>query len=166
MGVRKLFNKNEHNKKDVLLRFDDDAVFSYRVGGILIKENKILLTKDLNGYTIPGGHVQFGETSEQTVVREFKEESNLDVFSKEVLAVYENFWEWNKKKCHQICIFHLLGLKNEKQTVKIGKEDEDKEFVWLELGKLKEITLHPAGIKEIILNEDAGGKTTIHKIIK
>ena len=43
--------------KDILYK-DNDFVFSYRVGGILIHNDKILLQKPKNDdYSIIGGHV-------------------------------------------------------------------------------------------------------------
>lgn len=57
-----------------------DYIFSYRVGGILLQDNKILLQKPQNeGYSIIGGHVAFGETTEETLRREFKEELGADI---------------------------------------------------------------------------------------
>ena len=61
------FKKEEVRKnawtKDIL--FDVDGVlFSYRVGGVLIKDNKILLTKDGDDYSLPGGHSQIGLSQE------------------------------------------------------------------------------------------------------
>ena len=59
-------------KKDIL--FDiEGKLFSYRVSGVLIKDNKILLTRGGDDYSLPGGHVQIGETSSETIIREFKE---------------------------------------------------------------------------------------------
>lgn len=57
---------------DILFK-TDEHVFSYRVAGILINDNKILLQKSANdsGYAIPGGHVSFGELGAETLVREF-----------------------------------------------------------------------------------------------
>ena len=44
--------------KDIIFK-TDDYVFSYRVGGVLIHNGKILLQKVPNddGYAFPGGHV-------------------------------------------------------------------------------------------------------------
>ena len=60
--------------KDLIFK-TDDFVFSYRIAGILIHDGKILLQKPLNddGYSLPGGHVAFNETSNVTLIREFKE---------------------------------------------------------------------------------------------
>ena len=66
--------------KDFVFR-QDDFIFSYRVAGILIHDNKILLQrpKEDAGYSIPGGYVNYGETSAQALVREFFEEIKLDI---------------------------------------------------------------------------------------
>ena len=55
------FKKEEVRKnawtKDIL--FDVDGVlFSYRVGGVLIKDNKILLTKDGDDYSLPAAYLR------------------------------------------------------------------------------------------------------------
>ena len=45
------------------------------------------LNKDgLGTYALPGGHVEFGETFEETAVREVKEETNLDVENARTVA--------------------------------------------------------------------------------
>lgn len=58
---------------DILFK-TDEYVFSYRVAGICIQNGKVLLQKPSNdtAYAFPGGHVAFGETNAQTLVREFQ----------------------------------------------------------------------------------------------
>ena len=54
-----------------------------RAAGVIIKDNQILLMhRRKNGqeyWVVPGGKVEEGETSDQAVKREIKEELNLDV---------------------------------------------------------------------------------------
>jgi ADP-ribose pyrophosphatase YjhB (NUDIX family) len=54
------------------------------VYGILIKDKKVLVSDEyIKGHQItkfPGGGLEFGEGSKDCIVREFKEELNLDVF--------------------------------------------------------------------------------------
>ena len=68
----------------------DDYVFSYRVAGILLRDNKILFQKPTNdtGFAIPGGHVEFGETNAQTLEREFKEEIGADIPVGDLMTQY------------------------------------------------------------------------------
>lgn len=68
-----------------------------RICGILIQEDKILLINH-NGvgengslWAPPGGGLEFGESSEQTLIREFKEETGLDIAVNEFLFVNEFF---------------------------------------------------------------------------
>ncbi len=79
------------------------------VGGLILnKEGKILLVKTYkwkDKFIIPGGHVELGETMEEALKREIKEETNLDVFDFNFLCAKENVFseEFHKKK-------HLIWL--------------------------------------------------------
>ena len=58
------------------------------VGALIINEHeKIFLFKTHkwgNNYAIPGGHIELGETMQEALIREVKEETNLDI---EILQV-------------------------------------------------------------------------------
>lgn len=49
--------------------------------GYLVRDGKVLLVhhNTFNKWTPPGGHMEENETPEDTVIREFKEETQLDV---------------------------------------------------------------------------------------
>src|SRR4030042_367123 len=51
------------------------------VAAIITKDNKILSVKltYLNGYALPGGHIQSGEDVEGAIKREVKEETGLTI---------------------------------------------------------------------------------------
>lgn len=62
------------------------------VGAVVICDDRLLLAKrgsdpDKNQWTIPGGLVNLGETVAEAVVREVKEESNLDVEADRLIDV-------------------------------------------------------------------------------
>lgn len=159
--------KKEETKKNACMKdilFDVDGVlFSYRVGGVLIKNNKILLTKGGDDYSLPGGHSQIGETSQETIIREFKEETGLDVEPLIVISTYENFWKWDDKNCHQLCINYRLKMINKNQELIPNPDTKGTEYVWLELEKLKSINLYPIGISDQILNKVNDNTHFIHR---
>lgn len=160
------FKKEEARKnawmKDIL--FDVDGVlFSYRVGGVLIKDNKILLTKGGDDYSLPGGHSQIGETSQETIIRELKEETGLVVEPLNVISTYENFWKWGDKNCHQLCIYYRLKMINENQELIPNPDNNDTKYIWLELEELKNINLYPIGISAQILNNITNTTHFIYK---
>lgn len=57
--------------------------FNVRVYGILVHENKLLVSdeyiKGMNITKLPGGGLEYGEGTIECVIREFKEELNLDI---------------------------------------------------------------------------------------
>lgn len=53
----------------------------FTVSGIILKNNKVLLVwhNKLNTWLYPGGHIEKNETPDEALIREIKEETNLDV---------------------------------------------------------------------------------------
>ncbi len=103
------------------------------VGGLVVnEEGKILLVKShkwFNNYTLPGGHIELGETMVEAVRREVKEEVGLDVEVLEMLLMQEaiftpEFW----KKKHFIFTDFLCHIKD--QQVKLD-QDEIQEYLWV-----------------------------------
>jgi len=74
-----------------------------RATGILIEDNKLLLLKQYvnsdRNYSLPGGTLEEGETLEQCLVREMKEETGLDVKLKRLLYICDHLTE-NKHVVH------------------------------------------------------------------
>ena len=95
---------------DILFK-NDDFVFSYRVGGILIHNEKILLQRPKNDdYAIIGGHVAAMETSMETLKREFEEELHAEIEVDNLLAIGEIYFPWGKRPCHQICLYYNIPV--------------------------------------------------------
>jgi len=95
-------------------------------------EGKILLAKShkwFDNYTLPGGHIEVGETMREAVKREVKEEVGLDIEVEEMLLMQEAIFapEFYKKK-HFIFIDFACRTKEDK--VKLD-QSEIQDYVWV-----------------------------------
>jgi 8-oxo-dGTP diphosphatase len=70
------------------IRITVDAIVVRKDKSIVLVRRKDEPFKDM--YALPGGHVEYGETVEEAVVREVKEETGLDVRVGKLLAVYSD----------------------------------------------------------------------------
>lgn len=61
--------------------------------GVVIKDGKVLLLRQFNGHDLPGGGVEIGETPEEAVLREIKEESGIDATNPRLLGVHSSFFK-------------------------------------------------------------------------
>ena len=76
------------------------------VRAAVISENKILLVKERgDGWTLPGGWVDPGESPSEAAVRETKEESGYDVNAIRLMAIYDR-----DRQGHPPCPFHVYKL--------------------------------------------------------
>lgn len=159
----------ECQQMDILFR-TDEHVFSYRVAGICIQNGKILLQRPTNdtAFALPGGHVSFGETNEQTLVREFKEEIGVNVSVGELKWVQENFFPWGNKPCHQICLYYIIDIEYDnipKEDMFIGIEERKfkLEFHWIPLSELNNMEVYPKNVVDLINKIDQGVQHFISK---
>ena len=92
----------------------ENSVCDLRTVGVLIRDGKILVQRDRGGdeYALPGGHVKIGETLEDGLIREFKEETDADIKCIRLLWSEECFWQWKGKKNHNISFYYLIELVN------------------------------------------------------
>ena len=69
------------------------------VTAVVIKDNKVLLARHTYGggkgmLIIPGGYVEKGETPQDAVIREFKEETNITIQPKSIIGIRFNMHDW------------------------------------------------------------------------
>lgn len=102
------------------------------VGAIVFNpDGKILLAKSpkWHGYMIPGGHIELGESAENALKREFKEEVGLDLYDCKLVATQECIFDpvFVKKKHF---IFLDFMAKTNDRDVKIDNH-EIIEYIWV-----------------------------------
>lgn len=126
-----------------------DKTIKPRARLVIIKNNKLLLTytKDGDFYFYIGGKMEFGETLEQTCLREIKEEcdKDVDVTFKKILYIRD----YIKPEENEHSIeFYILGDINKFEEVK-GVVDEEfaglHHQTWVDMDNLPENIL-PKGL--------------------
>jgi 8-oxo-dGTP diphosphatase len=136
------FDNNQHEVEISKLKFRPS------VYGILIENNKILLSKQWDGYDVPGGGINIDETIESALKREFFEETGIRIellcpvhcetsfFHPNILPKDENEF-WN---CQLI---YFLVKKIGGKISKDNCDEEEKEYIntpeWIDLDKIDQI---------------------------
>ena len=136
-----------------------EHIINYRVSAIFRYGNKILLHHELNSihYTLPGGRVKEGETTEETLRREIKEEMGQEVKIIKPISFMENLFTDNKKKYHEILVTYELEFLDksmyEKEVMPTIEKDKELEFIWYDIDKLNDIIFVPKALKDLIVND-------------
>lgn len=87
-----------------------------------------------NLYELPGGRMEFGETAEETLIREVKEETNLIVEPIKLLDT----WNFIAKDYQVTGIIYLCKIKEGSLTL----SDEHDKYEWLEFNKQSISRMH------------------------
>lgn len=122
--------------------------FNIRVYGLLIYDGQLLTVKELIGgnyYTkLPGGGLEFGEGIADCVVREFKEETGLDVSIDSHFYTTDFFQPSAFKQTDQvISVYYLVSAHNQQlpahgdeRILTINDRTEHLTFYWISLHEL------------------------------
>ena len=142
-------------KKDWLFT-DENRICNFRTTGVLIRANKLLVQREKNGseYALPGGHVQIGETSEASLIREYKEETGANILIKRLIWVEESFWKWGNKDAQTLAFYYLISLENDSDIpdnyFASQKDNCNVILEWADFEQLKDMTIYPGFIKDKI----------------
>ncbi len=125
--------------------------FNIRVYGLLINDkNEILLVHEKIGefemIKFPGGGLEFGEGTKECIIREFKEETNLDVEVAEHFYTTDFFQQSAFHPTDQIVsIYYKVNSIQDSSTISldefelnIGNRIERLRFFWINLKDLKQ----------------------------
>ncbi|MGI8313902.1 NUDIX hydrolase [Halobacillus mangrovi] len=131
------------------VRFEaGETRFNYRSVGILIEEGHVLFHKQKGDpyWALPGGGVEIGEKSEDTIIREMKEELGYEVEVIQSLWITENFFIYNHKNYHELGFYFLLQTEQPyfQNEPFHGLEGERLIYQWLPIEKLENFSLQPS----------------------
>ena len=116
--------------------------------------------------------MSFGETTSETLIREFKEEINADIKIEKLIMVGENFFPWGNKACQQISLYYAVTLCNEHEIPldrtfeakdDLGNKRVDLDFLWIPLSEIHNIMDYPTNIKDDLISLPEQIKHFIYK---
>ncbi len=117
--------------------------FSIRVAGISFIDKKILLIthkkKNREYWVVPGGRIEWGETSEHALQREFMEELNLKI--KIIKFLFYNESLPPSYPHHTLNLFFLIKLLNKK--INLEKNSIITQYRAFSKDQIKNILLYP-----------------------
>ena len=100
--------------------------WSQSVGGVFIRDGKVLLARHTYGagkgmFIIPGGYVNFGEIPEETLVREYQEETGITVKAGKLIGMRFSAKDW-------YAVFEAIYVEGEARS----DGDENDQVVWMD----------------------------------
>ncbi len=124
--------------------------------GVCVQDGKVLLCRAKGGATtyLPGGHIEFGETGRQALVRELKEELGVDATAGALLGVVENMFQQHGKPHAEINLVYRLAVPE--GTAAVAREDWIA-FEWRALDDLEAAHLLPAEMARFLAADGAPG---------
>lgn len=119
---------------------------------IITDQGKLLVCRpvDKNFYFLPGGHVEFGETTEVTVRREILEE--LGVNAKKVVSIgfIDNIYEDERYgfKRHEMNLLYEVEL----ESIKLKLTETHIEMTWINIKDVDKTDIMPPAVRAEVIS--------------
>lgn len=161
--------KAPHEQNDLRFTIPDRRfTLAVRTAAILIHEGRVLLERTIgkNEYYLPGGHVQPLEKTDETLIRELREELHSEMEITGFAGVGELFFPWEGRIIQQLCFYYRVRFRTEKGAPGIPAEGrfdgfdpaETKhyhlEYVWVPLEQLDRIRIRPGNILPLLVRDE------------
>ena len=161
--------KAPHEQNDLRFTIPDRRfTLAVRAAAILIHEGRVLLERTIgkNEYYLPGGHVQPLEKTDETLIRELREELHSEMEITGFAGVGELFFPWEGRTIQQLCFYYRVRFRTEKGAPGIPAEGrfdgfdpaETKhyhlEYVWVPLEQLDRIRIRPGNILPLLVRDE------------
>ena len=121
--------------------------FRPAVYGVIIKDGKILLSKQWDGYDFPGGGIELGENTPEALVREVKEETGLEVAAGDIVHCNNSFFKLPFKGnfVHSIHMYYECTVIGGELSTQFFDEHEKQyasQAEWVELSEIGKIKMY------------------------
>jgi 8-oxo-dGTP pyrophosphatase MutT (NUDIX family) len=134
------------------------AICLFRHNGRILAAEGYDAVKQQLFYRPLGGTIEFGETSQETIVRELREELEVEVKELRYLGTLENIFTYQGKIGHEIVVVYdgaFMDQRLYEQPVLYGYEIDDSskiKAVWIETAARgpESPPLYPDGLPELL----------------
>lgn len=102
------------------------AAFIRKADSVLLARRSLQKSIAPGRYHLPGGHVEFGESIEQAIVREIREECGLDIYCRHPISTFT----YTHQGCHTIGVVYWSSLLIDDQQLTYDRDDNE-EIIWV-----------------------------------
>ena len=124
----------------------ENTVFGVRATALIVKDNRLLVVEDEDGFYTIGGAIQVDEATEDAVVREVREELGVKAQAGQLAFVVENRFEQAGVHYHNIEFHYLVDLL-ERAPLTMQEDAKQLPCRWIALDDLQTVDLKPAFLK-------------------
>ncbi|MCC1488262.1 NUDIX domain-containing protein [Bacillus tropicus] len=128
--------------------------FHHIVRAFIVKDKKLLVAEYIgHHYFLPGGHVEVGESAENALIRELREEIGVNCSIKQFLGVIENKWQDQEVLHHEIN--HIFEIDSQELHIDFIPKSKESHlaFHWIDYNQeaLHTYKIMPApSVKELL----------------
>jgi 8-oxo-dGTP pyrophosphatase MutT (NUDIX family) len=140
------------NQKNEFLVAVNQFRFRPSVYGLLIKDGKILLSPQHDGYDFPGGGVNMDESLSEALQREFWEETGIKVEVGKIIEAHSSFYKPSNRSGHikdehwncQLLYFIVKQIGGELSLDYIDEDEKDYLALatWIDIDKLDNLKFY------------------------
>lgn len=138
-----------------------EGTFNLRAAAVILHEGRILAMQDERSpyYYLPGGRVGLGETAEDALLRELKEEIGIRARIVRPLWLNQGFFNADVEKVdyHEVCLYFLVDVtgtellsRGDSFTLHEGRHTH--RFQWLPIDKLRDGYFYPLFLKDALFS--------------
>lgn len=102
----------ETNDRHMIRLDKKPQLFSFRVAALLFQNDHLLVQRAEHDtyWALPGGRAEIGESSEETLMREMREELHRDIHIERLVWTAESFFEYGEYKAHELAFYYSISL--------------------------------------------------------